>query len=265
MNLKLVFASVAFFYGSVPALAQNDLTAVPNRPTVSTIAQPVQVGVFETEWGVDAAASHQDVNGLFKFGATTNLELRFANNPITADSGTHGFGDILAGFKYRLTPDHGSQPSIALMYMFKAPTAGDILGSGYADHSLTLLVSKDIGKHHFDYNLIANLLGTRTGLDHNFVHALAWSHPVRGNWGLDGELSGVTPSGSGLPGSAQFILSGTYTARPRLVFDLGMMGRFTGPIPRSMFMAGMTYSIADLYRRRMHGDPVGDSQSNSVR
>lgn len=236
------------------AFTQSDITAVPNRPTVSTTVQPVQLGVLETEWGVDAASSHQDLNGLFKFGATTNLELRFANNPITTDSGAHGFGDISVGFKYRLTRDHDHQPSIALMYMFKDPTAGNLLGSGYADNSFTLLVSKDLGKHHFDYNLIGNLLGTPNGWDHNFVNALAWSHPVLGNWGMDAELSGVSPSNAGLPGNAQFILSGTYTARPRLIFDIGMMGRLTGPIPHAMFMAGVTYSIGELYHVRRHRD-----------
>lgn len=245
VNLPLLVAVVAC--AAQFAVAQSDLTAVPNRPTVSTTAQPVQLGVLETEWGVDAASSHQDLNGLFKFGVTTNLELRFANNPMTADSGTHGFGDVSAGLKYRLTKDHDHQPSIALMYMLKAPTAGTVLGSGYVDNSLALLVSKDLGKHHLDYNLIANVLGMSHGADHNFVHALAWSHPVRGAWGIDSEFSGVTQSASGAPGSAQFILSATYTARPRLVFDMGMMGRLTGPIPHAMFMAGVTYSVAELY------------------
>src|SRR5213080_1616998 len=74
--------------------AQDEVTAVPNRPTVSTTAQPVQPGVLETEWGVDAAASHQDINGLLKFGVSKNFELRLANNPLLADFGDHGFGDI---------------------------------------------------------------------------------------------------------------------------------------------------------------------------
>jgi hypothetical protein len=139
LNVALLLALVICV--PQPAFTQSDITAVPNRPTVSTTAQPVQLGVLEAEWGVDAASSHQDLNGLFKFGATTNLELRFANDPITADSGTHGFGDVSVGFKYRLTGDH-HQPSIGLMYMFKAPSAGDVLGSGYADNSFTLLVSK---------------------------------------------------------------------------------------------------------------------------
>lgn len=265
MKLNFAFVLVLATCSPLPASAQNDITAVPNRPTVSTTAQPVQLGVLETEWGVDAASSHQDLNGLFKFGATTNLELRFANNPITADSGSHGYGDVSAGFKYRFTSDHDHQPSIALMYMFKAPTAGNILGSGYPDNSFTLLVSKDLGKHHFDYNLIGNLLGTQNGWDPNFINALAWSHPVLGNWGADVEMSGVTRSSAGVPGSAQFILSGTYTARPRLVFDIGMMGRVTGPIPRAMFMAGVTYSIGEFYHLRGHGHSSALSSLGTTR
>src|SRR6266496_4206339 len=93
--------------------AQGELAAVPNRPTVSTPAQPVQPGVLETEWGVDSAASHQDINGLFKFGVSTNFELRFANNPFIADSEMTGFGDTALGFKYRFLPDTGHRPSMA--------------------------------------------------------------------------------------------------------------------------------------------------------
>jgi hypothetical protein len=229
--------------------AQDDLTAVPNRPTVSTTAQPVQPGVLETEWGVDAAASHQDINGLLKFGVSKNFELRFANNPLTADSGTHGVGDTALGFKYRVTQDSGHEPSIALMYMAKLPTAGDVLGSGEADQAFTLLVSKDLGKHHFDFNLVANLLGRpQGGFDRSYLNALAWSHPIRGKWGATAEFSGITSPNAFTAGSAQFIASGTYTARSRLVLDFGMMGRVTGNIPDAMFVAGVTYSIADLYR-----------------
>lgn len=261
LKLSLVLGFVAF--ARLSAFTQDDITAVPNRPTVSTTAQPVQLGVLETEGGVNAASSHQDLNSLLKFGATSNLELRFANDPITADSGVHGFGDVSVGFKYRLTRDHDRQPSIALMYMFKAPTAGNLLGSGYPDNSLTLLVSKDVGKHHFDYNLIGNLLGAQDGWDHNLINALAWSHPLLGRWGADAELSGVSRSSAGLPGSAQFILSATYTARPRLVFDVGMMGRLTGPIPHAMFMAGVTYSVAELYHPGRRHDSAAVSSSSA--
>ncbi len=230
-------------------LAQDDLTAVPNRPTISTTAQPVAPGVLETEWGVDAAGSHQDINGLLKFGVSKNFELRFANNPFTANSGTHGFGDTAVGFKYRFTQDSGHQPSVAVIYMAKVPTAENVLGSGEMDHAFALLVSKDIGKDHLDFNLIANLLGrAQGGFDRDYLYALAWSRPLRGKWGVTAEVSGVTSPNPYTPGSAQFLASAIYTVRPRLVLDVGMMGRITGDIPNAMFVGGFTYSIAQLHR-----------------
>jgi len=233
-----------------PAIqAQDELTAVPNRPTVSTPAQPVQPGVLETEWGIDAAASHQDINGLLKFGISKNFELRLTNNPFTADSGAHGVGDTALGFKYRLTQDSAHEPSISLMYMAKIPTAGDVLGSGETDHTFTLLVSKDLGKHHFDYNLIAGLLGKpQGGFERTYLNALAWSHPIHGKLGATAEFSGTTSPNPLTPASAQFLAAGTYAARPRFVIDFGMALRIIGDIPDAMFVAGVTYSAADLYR-----------------
>jgi hypothetical protein len=210
----------------------------------------VQPGVLETEWGVDAASSHQDINALLKFGVSSNFELRFANDPLTAESGERGLGDTSFGFKYRFTKDEGNFPSLALIYMVKVPMAADQLGSGEIDHSFAVLASKDLGQHHLDFNCIANLLGKPSGgFNHNYLNALAWSHPVRGKWGATAELSGVTSPDHAAPGNAQFIASAIYTPRPRLVFDCGMMGRITGDIPHAMFIAGVTYSIADFYHR----------------
>jgi hypothetical protein len=239
-------------------LAQDELTAVPNRPTVSTPAQPVQPGVLETEWGVDAAASQQDINGLLKFGVSKNFELRVTNNPLLADSGTHGVGDTGVGFKYRFTQGSGHRPSIAFMYMAKLPTAGDVLGSGELDHAFTFLASKDLGKHHFDFNAVVNLLGRPPGgFDRAYQNELAWSHPVRGKWGTTVELSGVTSPNVFIPASAQILASAIYTVRPRLVLDCGMAARITDDIPHATFIAGFTYSIAGLYRNHHKSAEVG--------
>src|SRR6266496_385773 len=237
--------------------AQDELVAVPNRPTVSTTAKPVQAGVLETEWGINAAAPHQDINGLMKFGVSKNFELRLANNPFTADSGARGFGDTAIGFQSRLTQDAGHEPSIALMYMAKLPTAGDLLGSGKIDHSFALLVSKDLGKHHFDFNLIANLLGRpQGGFDRAYLNALAWSHPIRGKLGATAEFSGTTSPNPVNPASAQFLAAGTYAARPRFVIDFGMAVRIIGDIPDATFITGVTYSITDLYRHHRESAAV---------
>jgi hypothetical protein len=232
-------------------LAQDELTAVPNRPTVSTPAQPVQPGLFETEWGLDASGPEQDINGLLKFGVSKNFELRVTNDPFLAAFGTHGIGDTGIGFKYRFTQDSGHQPSIAFMYMAKLPTAGDVLGSGELDHAFVFLVSKDLGRHHFDFNTEVSLLGRlQGGFDHDFLNALAWSHPLSAKWGATAEFSGVSSPNALTPASAQFLVAATYTVRPRLVLDCGMAARITGAIPDATFIAGFTYSIAGLYRGR---------------
>ena len=137
------------------------------------------------------------------------------------------------------------------MYMAKLPTAGDVLGTGELDHTFMLLVSKDLGKHHFDFNIVVNLLGKpQGGFDRDVLNALAWSHPLSGKWGATAELSGVTSPNASTPASAQFLAAATYTARPRLVLDCGMTARITGDIPHFTFIAGFTYSIAGLYRSR---------------
>ena len=257
VSLCLARILAFLFFSCGFALAQDEIIAVPNRPTVSTPAQPVRPGVLETEWGLDAAASQQDINGLVKFGVSKNFELRVTNDPIIADTGTHGVGDSAVGFKYRFTQDSGHWPSFAFMYMVKVPTAGDVLGSGEVDHALTFLASKDLGKHHFDFNTVLIILGQpQGGFEHEVLNALAWSHPLGGKWGATAEFSGVTSPNAFTSAAAQFLAAATYTARPRLVLDCGMAARITGDIPNATFVAGFTYSVARLYRG--HSRPVAD-------
>src|SRR5262249_38176096 len=108
----------------------DQISAVPNRPTFSTTAESVQAGVFEIEYGFELAYGHQNINGLLKFGATKNLELRFANNPIERDSGVAGTGDSGAGFKYRIIQQKGSRPTFAALYTATIPTATAGGGAG---------------------------------------------------------------------------------------------------------------------------------------
>ena len=79
--------------------SQDEITAVPNRPTIASTAEAVQRGVFEVECGFEAADGHQNINGLLKFGLFQNLEMRFGNNPVERDRGLAGVGDSSAGFK----------------------------------------------------------------------------------------------------------------------------------------------------------------------
>jgi hypothetical protein len=91
----------------------DQIAAVPNRPTFSTTAESVQPGVFEIEYGMEAAGAHENINGLLKLGMTKNLELRFGNNLIERDAGVAGRGDSGAGFKYKIFEEKSWRPTFS--------------------------------------------------------------------------------------------------------------------------------------------------------
>src|SRR3989454_2071601 len=101
----------------------DEITAVPNRPTFASTAEMVQLGVFEIEYGFEAAKGHQNINGLLKWGAIKNLELWFLNNPIERDAGTAGVGDSRGGVKYKMFSQKNARPAGAGFYAAALPTA----------------------------------------------------------------------------------------------------------------------------------------------
>jgi hypothetical protein len=236
---------------STDASAVNQITAVPNRPTLSTSAESVQPGVFEIEYGVEAGDGHQNINGLLKFGLTKNLEMRFANNPIERDGGVTGHGDSGAGFKYKVVQQRAWHPTVSALFTAGIPTATAGVGIGAMGYSGGILLSKDFGKHHFDFNEVALWLGRpgAGGFDRNYFTALAYSHGVRGKWGITGEIAGFSRANAATPATLSITAGATYTMSPRLVLDTGVYVAGYGNLPRVTSFCGVTYSVADLYHR----------------
>ena len=230
----------------------GQITAVPNRPTFATTAESVQRGVLEIEYGFEGGDGHQDVNGLVKFGLFKNLELRFANNPFQRDDAVAGTGDSGAGFKWRIYPQRGLVPTISALYAATIATANHGLGAQAAGHSAQLLLSKDFGRHHFDFNEGVQFVGRpqpgASGYNRNYFTALSWSHPLRDNWSLDAEIAGFSRTNASTPATMTILLAPAYNVSPRLVLDAGVYVAAYGNLPRVTFFCGVTYSIADLYR-----------------
>ena len=241
---------------SVPASGRpapqsgNSITAVPNRPTFSNTAETVQTGVFEIEYGFEAANGHQNINGLLKLGLVKNLELRFANDPFERDAGTAAFGDSAAGLKYRFIRERGALPTISALYTATLPTAGAGLGVGAPAHSVAVLVSKDFGKHHLDFNESAEWRGRPDahGYDRDYFTALAYSHPLTNSLGIDAEIAGFSRVNAATPSTLTILGALTYSVSSRLVLDGGCYVAAHGNLPRVTFFAGVTYAVADLYR-----------------
>jgi hypothetical protein len=231
--------------------AAPEITAVPNRPTFASTAEVVQRGVFEIEYGFEAADGHQNINGLLKFGLFKNLELWFLNNPVERDAGLAGMGDSGAGFKWQIVPQKNARPTLSVLYVATIPTAKDVLGAGAMGHQVQLLVSKDFGKHHFDVNFGPRFSGrpSTSGFDRSYFSSLSWSHPLRGKWGLTAEIAGFSRTNAATPATLTILGAPTYNVSSRLVIDFGAYVAGFGDLPRVTGFAGVTYSIADLYRR----------------
>ncbi len=233
----------------------DEIIAVPNRPTFASTAEMVQLGVFEIEYGFEAASGHQNINGLLKWGAVKNLELWFLNNPIERDAGTAGLGDSGAGFKYKLFSEKDALPTVAVLYVATLPTARPELGAGAMAHLVQILVSKDFGKHHFDVNEGVQFVGRPRlgGFDRRYFTALSYSRSVRGKWGYTGEIAGFSRENATTPATMTVLNAATYNISSRLVLDGGAYFAAYGQLPRFTVFAGVTYSIANLYR--LHSTP----------
>src|SRR6267142_5827874 len=234
-----------------PPMVQTtyEITAVPNRPTFASTAEMVRLGVFEIEYGFEAAKGHQNINGLLKWGAVKNLELWFLNNPIERDAGTAGLGDSGAGFKFKLFPQKDSRPTVAVLYVATIPTARPALGRGSMAHLAQVLVSKDFGKHHFDVNEGVQFVGRAepSGFDRRYFTALSYSRPLKGKWGYTGEIAGFSRQNATTPATMTLLNAATYNMSSRLVLDGGTYIAAYGQLPRFTVFAGVTYSIANLY------------------
>ena len=229
--------------------SSSGITAVPNRPTFASTAETVQRGVLEVEYGFEAAKGHQNINGLWKWGVFKNLELWFLNNPIQRDTGVAGLGDSGAGFKFAMIPQKKAFPKVAVLYVATLPTATAGLGAGAPGHSVQMLFSKDLGKHHIDINEGAQFVGRpgASGYDRNYFTALSYFHPLTGRWGYTGEISGFSRTNAATSAKMTLLHAATYNASSRLILDAGAYFAVYGNLPRVTFFGGVTYSIADLY------------------
>jgi hypothetical protein len=227
----------------------DEIAAVPNRPTFASTAEMVPLGVFEIEYGFEAANGHQNINGLLKWGAVKNLELWFLHNPVERDASVAGLGDCGAGFKYKLFPQVKARPAVAILYVATLPTARPDLGAGAMAHLVQLLVSKDFGKHHFDVNEGVQFVGRPqlSGFDRRYFTALSYSRPLSGKWGYTGEIAGFSRQNATTPATMTLLNAATYNLSSRLVLDGGAYFAAYGQLPRFTVFAGVTYSVANLY------------------
>jgi Putative MetA-pathway of phenol degradation len=236
---------------------QGEIRANPNRPTVADPAEISEYGVLEVEYGwnhswLGEPTRENDFGALLKFPVLCNLEIRWSPDTLISQGGERGFGDNWIGAQYRFHRQTHRLPELAVSYALKIPSAPPGLGTGRVDHQIKLLASKDLGATHFDFNASALVIGRPAGGGHDTAAEidLAFSHPLWRKLAVTGEIYGDTRLNDSVHGFTSTLWALTYALTPRLVVDAGMDTALTPHAPfRKRFVAGLVYSLAELYPR----------------
>jgi hypothetical protein len=246
-----------------PAAARTDTssdphTAQPERPTVATHAGTVAPGWFEIETGVerdriDPKATLISTPTVFKFGLAPRVQLSVFGTVIRPPGSSAGVGDAAVGVKWRLLEDAPLLADVAILPVLKVPTGSAETGTKTTDVSILLISSHPFGDVAMDLNAgYTHRSGDGTNAPTN---ATAWTAsfggPLAGPVGWVAECYGY-PATSGPSGQRSIValLGGpTFTLRPWLVFDAGVIVPVTGPQPRALY-AGAVYNVGRIWRSR---------------
>lgn len=236
----------------------TEIAASPTRPTWSMSTATTQCGVIEDDLGfvwqpMGPGNRQAQLVSSIRYGVTPKLDLRLGLTNLIAQYGAsvpsvRGAGDDWISVRFRMTEASQTSVSLAFSYGYKFATAspGKGLGSGFADHALVLVASRDVGRTHFDWNGVWTITGESYGHEAPLQCDLSIARQFAKRW------SGVVESyGGGQPGVRDrfgAVLAGaSYTLNPRFVLDVAYMRAYTAGSPRSQIAFGMTYARNSIH------------------
>lgn len=269
INSGTVLCSILLVCLTVRVAGQQEksLSATPTRPNFTNATETVSPGTVQIEYGVtsqwlDVGGTTQAYSGTYSFGLTQRMDLRVTADHTLVSAEQHSSGDTWIGIRYRFNEQASKVPSFGFLYQIKVPTADKNrgFGSGYIDHSLALLLSKDFHALRADMNIVQFALGTPTGWGGSTLASLAISRTIRGNFGGLTEIYGGRQNcGSG---AASVFTAMTYRWNLRFVSDIGIEFGLTPSVPRKRFVAGFSYALMNVHRSHIRSAAMIRQEGN---
>ena len=238
--------------------AKDPHAAQPERPTVATHAGTVAPGWIEIETGVER--DRIDPNNtlistptLFKLGVADRVQLSVFGTVVRPTGSSAALGDLAVGVKWRVVEDAPLLGDFAVLPAIKFPTGSAETGTKTTDESILLISSHDLGSVAMDINVGYTHRGGDGSITPTSatLWTLSFGGPFGGPFGWVAECYGY-PGTSGPTGAAPIVavLGGpTFTARPWLVFDAGVIIPVTGSQPRALY-AGAVYNVGRIWGQR---------------
>ncbi|HZB88967.1 MAG TPA: hypothetical protein VE291_09945 [Terracidiphilus sp.] len=246
----------------------GEATANPTRPAWDYAASSTQCGILEADSGwqrqpIGGGVSQRMVVSSLRYGLTPRLDLRWGTTEYLFQSGggtasVNGVGDQWLGARYRFHEQGSKTPALALLYTAKVPTASPAkgLGTGFTDHQLIFIASRDFGRNHFDFNTVGTLVGGPNGHDGAAQFGLALTRPVTPRFSAILESYGGPQPGTPNRFGA-VLVAATYTLRPSLVVDSAYSRTYTAGSPRDQFLFGFTFAMRSGFAPISRGSSIG--------
>ena len=223
-------------------------------PTWDTQAGTTPCGALETDnllvrQPLGSGVWQETMTTTLKYGLAPRLEVRWVppGRVSQAGEGTSrlaGTTDQWLGALYRFHDQGRRAPDLAFDYAFKIPTSNPAkgFGSGYADHQLTFIASRDLGPNHLDLNVVGTIAGAAAGSDGaaQFGMAVTRSFSAR-LMGTIEAFGGPQPGTSDRYGAV--LAGGAWGIRPWLALNGGMICAYTAGSPRQQYLIGFIYSM----------------------
>lgn len=230
-----------------------ELAASPSRPNWTGGAATTQCGNLETDYGwlwqdMGGGVRQTMVPLSLRYGLTPRLDMRWGLPSHVAQRGggsraLEGVSDEWLSAQYRFLEEGARVPALAVSYGFKIPSANSAkgFGTGYVDHEINLIASRDVRWAHFDFNAVETLAGGPHGYEGATQVGLALSAAATKKLTWIVESDGGPQAG--MPGSFGQALGGAqWSLRPWLVVDAAYARAYTAGQPRQQFTIGWTYS-----------------------
>jgi len=249
-----VSAALAIALAMAQSAVAEEVKVTPYRPTVTNSAVLSAPGWLELETGV-AMQDEQDGSRqsslpyLLKLAFTPDFGVLLGGDAYVAQraadgSRMSGGGDTSLMLKHRFELD---KAELGCEYGFKAPTAGNGLGSGKSDYTLNGIYNRNIGLHEMDANLNVTRLGDAQPGESPYEYGMSATvfHALKNGWGGMAEISGTARSGT-LPRS-QWLVAANYEWSSRLVLDIGLSSGIDKRSHRYAVFAGMSMLLGKVH------------------
>ena len=237
--------------------ADDEPSAVPYRPSVSTPAALSEPGWLELEGGVqhlrDEDSRRDSAPVTVKLAFTPDWGIRvggdaWAHVRDDAGGGVRGLGDLGVVLKRRFAVDDASAFGLEAGALFPSGRPGSGQGSGKTDYGLNGIYSTDFGgSWHTDLNLMSNRIGqidagtART----QWLGAASLSKSLDEQWSVVGEVSGAHRHG--VADSSQLLLAASYSVSKRLVLDAGAARSLRAGTPTWSAFSGFTWLAGRVF------------------